>query len=493
MGIEPQAMVAPILTFLVFGPMLAGVATFLLPRNSVADGLAILFGILQLIVLVPLGGALVIDGPQILALGENALPLGIPLYVDGLALAMLWLTGLVGLATSVYASGWLRAVEHPSGHEYRSVALLLWAGLNALFMSGDLFNLYVALEITTLASVALVALSRGAHALAAAVRYLYFALVGSILFLLGVALVYAETGLLALPELAQHPDWGPGRFVALAAITAGLAMKAALFPLHGWLPRAHSAAPAPASALLSALVAKASAYLVIRLWTGAFDGIWTPDLGQALGAVGAAGILFGSVQALRQDRLKPVIAYSTIAQLGYLLLLVPLASLLAWQGVIYHAVVHGLAKAALFLAAGNLILGIGHDRLSGLAGCDRTLSKNLLAIAVAGVCIAGLPPTGGFIAKWWLISAALEQGQWWWAILIAGGGLLAALYLFRVLSFAVLNPSPESSGPLQVSQRHLDRAMLWPPMLLAFAALMLGFAGELFAPFLAVGAPGGWS
>lgn len=489
---DPEPLVAAVFTLLVFGPILAALLIFLWPRARVADSLAILFGVVQLLFLVPLGGLLLERGPQLLALGGNALPLGIPLYLDGLALGMLWLTGLVGLAISIYASGWLRALEHRSGMEYRVVSLLLWSGLNALFLSGDLFNLYVTLEITALASVALVALSRGARPLAAAVRYLYFALIGSIFFLLGVALVYAETGLLALPELARLDDRGPGRLVALAAITAGLAMKAALFPVHAWLPAAHSAAPAPASALLSALVAKASAYLILRLWSGALNGIWTPELAQVLGAMGAAGIVFGSVQALRQNRLKPVIAYSTVAQLGYLLLLMPLASLLAWQGILYHALVHGLAKAALFLAAGNLILGIGHDRLSGLAGCDRVLSKNILAIAIAGVSIAGLPPTGGFVAKWWLINAALDQGQWWWALLIGGGGFLAALYLFRVLSFAMLQPHPESSEPVQVARRNLDRAMLWPPMLLAFAALALGFAGELLAPFLAVGYPGDW-
>lgn len=488
---ELDSLVAPTLTFLIFAPLLAGVVALLWPRGLVLDLLSISLGAISLVLLVPLSGTVMGQGPLLLELGGHELPLGIPLYVDGLALAMLWLTALTGLGTAVYASGWLRSVSHPSGQQYRVLWFLLWSGLNALFVSGDLFNIYVTLEITTLAAVPLVALARGREALSAAMQYLYFALVGSILFLLGVALVYAETGLLALPELSARESEaaGPGETIALLAITVGLAMKAALFPAHGWLPRAHAAASTPASALLSALVAKAAAYLVIRLWLGPFEAAWTPAVAQLMGVVGVLGILYGSLQALRQHRLKPVIAYSTVAQLGYLLLLIPLASVVAWQGVIYHALVHGLAKAAFFLAAGNLILGIGHDRLVGLAGCDRVLSKNLLAMAVAGVAIAGLPPTGGFIAKWWMITAALEQGQWWWAVAIGMGGLLAALYVFRVVSFAVHSPRPWHEEPLRETRHGLNRLLLWPPVLLAAAAVALGMTGELLAPFLAVGAP----
>jgi len=478
-------------TLLVFGPLLAGVLAFLLQRPLLTDYLGLGLATLFLALLIPFSGLVLIEGPLLYRLGGHPSGIAIPLQVDGLSLAMLWLSSILALAVTIHARAWLGLKQLPSGGEYGVLWLLLWSGLNALFLSGDLFNLYVTLEITTLAAVPLVILSRGAGPLDAAQRYLFFALVGSILFLLGVALIYGHVGTLSLSLLAEMGVSGPAATAALLLMTAGLAMKAALFPVHGWLPLAHSAAPSPASALLSAIVAKAAAYLILRLWLGPLSEAWTPILAQGMGALGAAGIVYGSIQALRQTRLKPVIAYSTVAQLGYLLLLIPLASLMAWNGVIYHALSHGLAKAALFLAAGNLILVLGNDRLSSLAGCDRMLSKNILAIGIAGVSIAGLPPTGGFIAKWWMISAALESGQWWWAVVISLGGLLAAAYIFRILRHAFYRPDPYAETPLRQSGGKLSRALVWPPVALALLAVGLGFAAELLAPFLAVGAPGG--
>nr|WP_301288358.1 proton-conducting transporter membrane subunit [Natronospira proteinivora] len=478
-------------TALIFGPLLTGVLAFLLQRPAVADYLSILIATVFLALLIPFSGLVLLEGPLLYQLGGHPEGIAIPLQVDGLSLAMLWLCSILALVVAIYARAWIRQQKPAAGGEYRVLWLLLWSGLNALFLSADLFNLYVTLEITTLAAVPLVILSRGAAPLDAAQRYLFFALVGSILFLLGVALIYGHAGTLSFSLLAESDVSGPAATAALLFMTAGLAMKAALFPVHSWLPLAHSAAPSPASALLSAIVAKAGVYLILRLWLGPLAEAWTPSLAQAMGLIGAIGILYGSYQALRQNRLKRVIAYSTVAQLGYLLLLIPMASLMAWNGVIYHALSHGLAKAALFLAAGNLIMVLGNDRLRNLAGCDRMLSKNIMAIGIAGVSIAGLPPTGGFIAKWWMISAALEQGQWWWALLISLGGLLAAAYIFRILRHAFFLPDPYAESPLREADGKLSRALVWPPVILALLAVFLGFAGELLAPFLEIGAPNG--
>jgi multicomponent Na+:H+ antiporter subunit D len=484
--------VAAVCAALVFGPLLAALFAWLVPQRRLHDGVAVGLATGLLAALGWLTDVLLVRGPARIALGGHAAPVGIELAVDGLTLVMLWLTGIVALAVNLHATAWARgSTGGHLGTTFRSLWLLLWSGLNALFLSADLFNLYVTLEIATLAAVPLVVLSRGAEAVAAAARYLYFALAGSILFLLGVALVYAETGLLGLAALREAQWSGPGALAALAAMTLGLAIKAALFPVHGWLPRAHASAPSEASAVLSALVAKAGVYLVLRLWLGPFEGHYGSALAQGLAAVGAAGILYGSLQALIQPRLKLVVAYSTIAQLGYLLLALPLASLLAWQGVLYHALAHGLAKAALFLAAGNLIRVVGNDHLELLAGGDRRLALNLAAIGLAGVSLAGLPPSGGFIAKWWLLSAALDGGQWWWALVIALGGLLSAAYVFRVLRYGLLSPDPRSGGALHHSEGRLPGIMLWSPLALAIGAIALGFAGAALAPMLAIGVPEG--
>ncbi|WP_406672768.1 complex I subunit 5 family protein [Natronospira sp.] len=487
MGLTELSILLPVL--MVFGPLLLALLVFLAQWQRSADWLGMGLGLILLALVTPFSGAVLLEGPLEMQLGGHDRGLAIPFYVDGLTLAMLWLNTLLFLFIQVYAGAWLQLKQPAPAAEFRPLFLLLWSGLNALFLSGDLFNLYVTLEITTLAAVPLVILSHGHAAMAAAMRYLLFALVGSIIFLLGVALVYAQAGLLSLPLLQEQAEPHPALTVALLAMTAGVAMKAALFPVHAWLPEAHASAPSPASALLSALVAKAAAYLILRLWMGPLEAQWTPAMAQLMGALGAAGIIYASIQALRQTRLKRVIAYSTVAQLGYLLLLIPMASVLAWNGVIYHALTHGLAKAALFLAAGNLIMVLRDDSLRNLAGCDQVLSKNILVIGLAGVAIAGLPPTGGFIAKWWLISAALESGQWWWAVVIGLGGLLAAAYIFRILSYAFFSPDPHQETPIHQAQGQLTRALVWPPVILAFLAIALGMAGGLLAPFLEIAAP----
>jgi len=474
-------------TLLIFLPLLAALLVYLVPGRRLGGWICIGVAASLFAPLVLLARELLAHGPLVFAFGGHDAPIGIELAADGLALAMLWLTNVIMLAVHAYTNSWIERDPDFRAVEFRTLVLLMWSGLNGLFLSADLFNLYVMLEIVTLTAVPLVVLSRGGTALRAAMRYLIFALTGSILYLLGVALVYADTGLLAISLLDANTLTGPVAATALAAMTAGLAMKAALFPVHAWLPKAHAVAPSPASALLSALVAKAGAYLVIRLWLGPFAAFDALVLVQGLGAIGVIGILYGSLQALRQPKLKGVIAYSTVAQLGYFLLLLPLATLGAWQGVIYHGLTHGLAKTALFLAAGNLIRATGSDRLEDLGGADRFIGGTLMAIALAGVALAGLPPTGGFIGKWWLIEAALDAGQWWWVIGITAGGLLAAAYVFRVLWFAMHQPDAATPTP---DRNRVSLAMVWIPVLLASAAIGLGFTGDLLAPWLAIGAPG---
>lgn len=472
---------------LVFGPLLAAVLVYLLPGRRIEAWICLAWSVAAFIPLAGLSAAVLTHGALAFTFGGHATPLGIAFAVDGLSVAMLWLTSGVMFAFHLYVTGWLPGEPGFRAGEFRTLALLLWSGLNALFCSADLFNLYVTLEIVTLTGVALVVFARGSGALRAALRYLLFALSGSMFYLLGVALIYADSGVLSFAELRAVAPAGSSALVALAAMTAGLAVKAALFPVHAWLPPAHAAAPSPASALLSALVAKAGAYLLIRLWLGPFAAIGGPGLLQGLAAIGLAGMVYASLQALRQTSLKGVIAYSTVGQLGYFLLLLPLASVAAWQGVIYHGLSHGLAKAALFLAAGNLIRVAGSDRLEDLGSAEPLLGSSLLAMALAGVSLAGLPPSGGFIGKWWLIEAALDSGQWWWGAGIVAGGLLSAAYVFRVLRYALSNtPAPTHPGSLAA-------AMVWSPVLLAVAALVLGFTGNLLAPLLAVGAPGGES
>ena len=371
-------------------------------------------------------------------LGDWPVPLGIQLRLDGVALAMVLITSLVGAACSLHASTYLD--DYPRAQQYFWPLLAFtWASLNVIWLSADLFNLYVGLELLGLAAIGLVALTGQPEALGAALRYLYAALLGSMSYLLGVALIYGGYGQLDLPALSQVIQADTNTLVALSFMTLGLLLKTAIFPMHVWLPPAHGNALPPVSALLSALVVKASFYILARLWLEAGLQVVLPSAAQLLGLLGAGAVFWGGWMAWRQVELKMLVAYSTVAQLGYLMLMFPLivgtspaAAQLAWEGGWLQLISHALAKAAMFLAAGNLVLAMQRPDLEGLHGVGRFLPFSLLGFGLAGVSIMGLPPSGGFMAKWLLLQSALISGQWWWLLVLLLGSGLSALYIFKV-------------------------------------------------------------
>ncbi|MBM4181679.1 MAG: hypothetical protein FJ209_09045 [Betaproteobacteria bacterium] len=408
------------------------------------------------------------QGARVHAVGGWGASLGIDLLADGLSVAMLLLTQAVALPLAVYARAYFSEVAQTT---FWPLAGFLLAALNALFLSADLFNLYVTLELLSLAAVGLVAMSGKPAQVDAALRYLLVSLTASGAYLMGVALIYGAYGTVSLAGLAPLVGADPPLITQLAAglMLAGLLAKTALFPFHFWLPAAHGGAPAPVSALLSALVVKATFYMVLRLALGPFAAL-ADDAAPLLGALGAAAILWGSWRALTTHHIKMLVAWSTVAQLGYLFLLFPLLEPggAALRAGVMQAFAHGLAKAAMFAAAGVLMLSTGRDTLEGLAGVAGRVPVTLFAFALAGVTLMGLPPSGGFLAKWLLIEAALEQGQWGWVVVVIGGGLLAAAYVFKVLRQAFL------LAPASAHFHRVPRAMEWSAFLLAAASVLIG-------------------
>ena len=391
----------------------------------------------------------------IYVLGNWMPPLGIQLRADGLSATMLRdrrgrdLRDRVVRARGISAhpTAWRRA---RAPFSFWTLLLSVWAAMNMVFLGGDLFNLYVALELLTFAAVPLVSLDGRAETFRAALRYLVFALLGSLLYLLGAALFYGAYGTLDIALLAEVVRPEPVTWVAGTLMTVGLLAKTALFPLHLWLPPAHAGAPAPASAVLSALVVKGSFFIIIRLWFDVMPGVPGEAGAQLLAALGAAAILVSSVVALRQVRLKLLIAYSTLAQIGYLFLMFPLAfdpgsgqlvSGVALTGGMMQTISHATAKAAMFMTAGLMYGALGHDRIAELGGVARALPVTVFAFGLAGVSLIGLPPSGGFLAKWLLLSTAVASGQWWWVVVILVGGLLSASYIFMVVARAMSSPS----------------------------------------------------
>ncbi len=505
-------------------PLVAAVAALLAGRRGAAAA-GLLGSLVGTVAVLGLAQAVMEGGAQHLVVGGWSAPLGIELRADGLSTAMLLMTAVVGAGIALYAWRYFgaphanaarHAPDSSPGTEpgaptdrpdwlFWPVWLLAWGALNALYLSGDLFNLYVTLELLGLAAVALVALA-GAGSAAAALRYLLLALLGSMLYILGVELLYAAHQTLDLQQLRERVQPSLSVGLAAALMTAGLLVKTAVFPLHFWLPPAHGSAPAPVSAALSALVVKAGFYLLARLWLDLFGALPWQAVPTLLGALGAGAVLWGGAQALRQQRLKPMIAYSTVAQLGYLMIALPLvaneaagAAAGAVGGALTAAVLlaasHAAAKAAMFLCAGSLLVAYGHDRIDALAGFGARLPLTATAFALATLSLVGLPPTGGFVGKYLLVEAAVRAGDWVTVAVVLAGSLLSAMYLFHALSRAFVEPpeAPDAaaaspSGPTAPSLPTAPSAPQFVSLALALLAVGLALAGGPLGALLAIGA-----
>lgn len=479
--------VEAILIALIVLPLLAGLVTFLSSRFAGQVSLAV--AVLQLGLVFPLAGNVLAHGPLRYEIGGWTAPLGIEVYADGLSVVMLLMTSIVAAAVNCYATGMIDS----GGQEGRDqrlfwpISLLLWAALNALFVAGDIFNWYVTLELLTLSAVALIGLAGTVAALTAALRYLLFAIAASLFYLLGVALLYSGYGTVDWDLLAGQFRSDLPSLYAMVLMMAGLLLKTAIFPLHFWLPAAHANAPAPASALLSALVLKASFYMLFRLWFSVFPYLELPSIGQLLSGLGVLAILWGSLLAIRESRLKLLIAYSTVAQVGYLFLVFSLSADAAgawgaWSATALFAVSHACGKAAAFMAAGSLQYATDSREIASLAGAAHTQPVSVLAFAMAGVGLIGLPPSGAFVAKWMLLEAALAGGHWELAVAMMIGGVLAAIYVFRVLAGTLAGTRPSAT-------RRVPLRMQWVPLLLALFSLILGGLASPTLRLLEVGAP----
>jgi multicomponent Na+:H+ antiporter subunit D len=406
------------------------------------------------------------------------------LVADGLATALVLMTSIVGLAVSAFAlredlgGGWQRH------RGYWPTWAALWASLHVLFLAGDLLTAYLMLELIGVTGAALVALGGDRPTVLAAARYFYAELVASTTTLFGIALLWQRTGTLAFAELATV-DTGE-LALPVAIVTAGLLLKVPLVPLHGWLPPAHAFAPSAVSPALSAVVVKSAFAVLVRLWFVALPGVVTVHAAQLLGVLGAAAVVWGSVNALRDRGLKLLIAHSTVAQVGLLFLLVPLVAgggPSAWAGGVLLAVAHALAKAAMLMAAAILVEDLGRADVDDLGGAATRRPVAVLAFGIGAVSLVGLPPSGGFVAKWYLLVASLEAGEWWWIPVIVLGSLLTAGYLMRVVKRAFAPPTEDL--PIRPARDARDVIAL----VLALTTLALGLRPTELLELIDVASP----
>lgn len=409
-------------------------------------------------------------------LGGWVAPIGIEYRVDILNGFILLIVAAIGAVVVPYS---LRSAagEVPRERLWLFYALLnlLLAGLFGIAITGDLFNVFVFLEISSLASYALVSLGRSPRALTSAFRYLVLGTLGATFILIGIGLLYAATGTLNMADLAERVQGQLGNRTVLAAfafLTVGISLKAALFPLHAWLPGAYAYAPSAVTALLASTGTKVAVYLLLRL-VFLFGPVFVYaelPLSEIIVMFALLGILAGSAAALFQTNIKRLLAYSSVAHIGYILLGIGLGGALGLTGGIVHMFNHALAKGAVFLAIGCVVLRVGSAELSDIQGMGRRMPWTMAAFVVAGLSLIGVPLTAGFVGKWYLVISALERGWWWVAAALVIAAALAVLYIWRVVDQAYFhNPEPDSA---EVAEAPLS--MLVPLWLLAGASMYFG-------------------
>ncbi|WP_100656789.1 monovalent cation/H+ antiporter subunit D family protein [Alteromonas flava] len=366
-------------------------------------------------------------------------PWGIEYQIDALnALIAVIVTAMASLAMLYAPKSVEKEIsEHVVPLFYATFQLCL-LGLLGIALTGDIFNLFVFLEISSLSSYALIAMGKHRKALTAAFYYLVLGTMGATFFLIGVGMLYAASGSLNMADiLARFGNYQEQQLVttSLAFILVGVALKAAIFPLHSWLPSSYSQAPSVVSVFLAASATKVAIYVLIRCLFNVYPmEYWTtivlPDLLVGLGCV---GILYGSFRAFGQLDMKRLLAYSSVAQIGYMVVGIGLVNQTAMTASLLHLFNHAVMKAALFMVAGILLYRANTTYLKDLHGLGRDDPRTLLALAIAGLSLIGMPGTVGFISKWYLISGALEVGRWYVVLVVLAGSVLAILYVWKMI------------------------------------------------------------
>ena len=460
-------------------PLLASPLCALLRSPALALGLARMVSAVCLVIAVVLA-ATVSDGSEIVyLLGGWAAPWGIEYRIDALNALVLVIVSGASTVSLVHArAGVPREVRRERLGLFYTAWLLCLTGMLGMTVTGDAFNVFVFLEIASLSTYVLVALGPGRAALLAAFRYLILGSIGATFFLIGVGLLYMATGTLNMADLAARlGDTAHGRTVGAGVVFVmlGIGLKAAIFPLHAWLPAAYAHAPSSAASFLAGTATKVSVYVLARFLFDVFGldlAFERLGFGTFLIPLAIAGILVGSVVAVFQDSVKRLLAWSSIAQLGYMVLGLGLGTAGGAAASVLHLFNHALMKVALFLAIGNLVYRTGFDALASLAGLGRRMPWTMGAFVVAAASLVGVPLTAGFVSKWYLLRAVLADGLWPVAVVIVTASLLAAIYMWRVVSTAFFaQPGPDT---VQAHAVEAPWTMVAPVVVLAVANVYFG-------------------
>lgn len=469
---------------LVAVPMVAALICALLPGARVAWGWAVLVTWAVFAMSILLLREVLAGGVVSYELGGWTAPYGIEYRIDYANAFVVLIVAGIGAAVAPFARVSLeREVPLESLSRFYSAFLLCLTGLLGITITGDVFNLFVFLEISSLTAYAMVGMGQDRRALTAAYRYLVMGSIGATFIVIGIGLLYAMTGTLNMADLAQRiPEVAEARTVPVAFgfLTVGIGLKLALFPLHLWLPNAYTYAPSVATAFLAATATKVAVYVLLRFFFTVFGAEFSFDLMQldwVLLPLGLVSILTMSLVAIFQENVKRMLAYSSLAQIGYMVIGISMASVTGLTAGILHLFNHALMKSALFLAVGAIFYRIGTVRLTAMSGIGRQMPWTMAAFVLGGFSLIGVPLTVGFISKWYLIVGALEQGWWPVAVLMLVSSLLAVIYIWRVVETAYFGPSIGDHD--EVGEAPLS--LLIPTWALVIANLYFGIDATLTA------------
>lgn len=482
--VAPPALTAqaPVLAIVV--PLLGACAAALAPSGRSAWMISVVASLFGAWMALAVAGEAMREGVLVYVLGGFEPPMGIALRIDAMGALMGLLIGSVGALAAVFSGHTLVSEVRAEKHTlFQAGFLLCQAGLMGLVFTGDVFNAFVFLEVASIGTYALVAVGekRDRRALPAAFNYLIMGTVGATFYVIGVGFLYAATGTLNMADMASRLatlDESTAVQAGFAFILAGLGVKAAMFPLHGWLPGAYAGGPSLISVLLAATSTKAAIYLMARFMFEVFPqgaGFGEAFLAYVLAPLAAAGAIVCSLQAVFERELRRMIAYSSVAQVGFIFLGISLANAGGLSASLFYMVAHGLLKAAMFMALGALALSIGARRLDEFAGVAREAPWTAAAFAVGAASLAGTPLTVGFLAKWALIEATLASGQVWMAVVIAAGSVLTVIYVGRIME-AMFFRAPLPGAP---RAKEAPIGVLAPLLVLAGISIWFGLDASL--------------
>ncbi|MFZ1727161.1 MAG: monovalent cation/H+ antiporter subunit D family protein [Albidovulum sp.] len=416
-------------------------------------------------------------------IGGWAPPLGIEYRIDAANAFVLLLVSGISTIVLPFARESV-ASEIPQRHHtlFYACYMLCLTGLLGVVVTGDAFNVFVFLEISSLSTYVLVA--QGSHrdkrALMAAYDYLIMGTIGATFFVIGLGLLYMATGTLNMADLAARiADQGANRTViaAFGFIVVGMGLKAALYPLHLWLPNAYTYAPSAVTAFLAATATKVAIYVLLRFMFSIFQPSFLFEgstLEFLIMPLAVMAMFAASVIAIFQTDLKRLLAYSSIAQIGYMLLGIGMLSQTGLTAAIVHLFNHGITKAALFMGVGALVFRTGGSFFDRIQGMGKTMPWTSATIVIGGLSLIGVPGTAGFVSKWYLVQSALEKGWWPVALLIVISSLLAVIYVWHIVETLYLKTPAKD-----IAAGEAPMTMLVPMWIMALACIYFGLVTDI--------------